>query len=154
MAAPPGSRLEDPETGYRSDFDLIAILETEKQAADLSLQPQIGRGPERALLSRARAAGATAIPSGLIAVLDSVIAFRRLAHSGPADAALAIGADLAALAYRASGAARWAAAIDARFIVVLDLVRACWRQACPRRADAVHTIGAHLAGAPRVARTA
>jgi predicted nucleotidyltransferase/HEPN domain-containing protein len=32
-----GDWVQDPETGYCSDFDLLFIVETEKQAADLSL---------------------------------------------------------------------------------------------------------------------
>jgi len=38
-----GDWVEDPETGYRSDFDLLAIVETEKQAADLSLWHELER---------------------------------------------------------------------------------------------------------------
>jgi uncharacterized protein len=34
---------EDPETGYRSDFDLLAIVETEKQAKDLALWHEMER---------------------------------------------------------------------------------------------------------------
>jgi predicted nucleotidyltransferase/HEPN domain-containing protein len=38
-----GDWVEDPESGYRSDFDLISIVETEKQAADLSLWHELER---------------------------------------------------------------------------------------------------------------
>jgi predicted nucleotidyltransferase/HEPN domain-containing protein len=38
-----GDWVQDPETGYRSDFDLIFIVETEKQAADLSLWHELER---------------------------------------------------------------------------------------------------------------
>jgi predicted nucleotidyltransferase/HEPN domain-containing protein len=38
-----GDWVQDPETGYRSDFDLLAIVETEKQAADLSLWSELER---------------------------------------------------------------------------------------------------------------
>jgi uncharacterized protein len=38
-----GDWVEDPETGYRSDFDLIAIVGTEKQAEDLSLWSELER---------------------------------------------------------------------------------------------------------------
>ncbi|NUQ79814.1 MAG: HEPN domain-containing protein [Polyangiaceae bacterium] len=38
-----GDWVQDPETGYRSDFDLLAIVETEKQAEDLSLWNELER---------------------------------------------------------------------------------------------------------------
>jgi predicted nucleotidyltransferase/HEPN domain-containing protein len=38
-----GDWVEDPETGYRSDWDVLAIVETEKQAADLSLWSELER---------------------------------------------------------------------------------------------------------------
>jgi uncharacterized protein len=38
-----GDWVEDPETGYRSDFDLMVVVETEKQAAELSLWSELER---------------------------------------------------------------------------------------------------------------
>ena len=38
-----GDWVEDPETGYRSDFDLAAIVESEKTAADLTLWSELER---------------------------------------------------------------------------------------------------------------
>jgi predicted nucleotidyltransferase len=38
-----GDWVQDPETGYRSDFDVLFIVETEKQAADLSLWHELER---------------------------------------------------------------------------------------------------------------
>jgi predicted nucleotidyltransferase len=38
-----GDWVEDLETGYRSDWDLAAIVETEKQAADLALWSELER---------------------------------------------------------------------------------------------------------------
>ena len=38
-----GDWVQDLETGYRSDFDLLALVETETQAADLSLWPELER---------------------------------------------------------------------------------------------------------------
>ena len=38
-----GDWVHDAESGYRSDFDLIFIVETEKQAEDLSLWSDLER---------------------------------------------------------------------------------------------------------------
>lgn len=38
-----GDWVHDLESGYRSDFDILAIVETEKQAADLSLWHDLER---------------------------------------------------------------------------------------------------------------
>jgi predicted nucleotidyltransferase/HEPN domain-containing protein len=38
-----GDWVQDPVTGYASDFDLISIVETEKQAADLALWSELER---------------------------------------------------------------------------------------------------------------
>lgn len=38
-----GDWVQDPETGYRSDFDLLAIVETEKQTEDLLLWTELER---------------------------------------------------------------------------------------------------------------
>ncbi len=38
-----GDWVEDPETGYRSDWDLLAVVQNEKQAADLTLWGELER---------------------------------------------------------------------------------------------------------------
>jgi len=76
-----------------------------------------------------RGAGAAAIPVGLVAVLDTVIALRGLAFPGPAHLAQAIRGRLAAFPCGAERAACGTAAVDSRFIVVSSPVGACRRLA-------------------------
>jgi hypothetical protein len=118
------------------------------------MQAAGAHGPrKRTLQLRARGAGATAIPVGLVAVLDTVLARRGLAEAGPADLAQAIGAHIAAFAYGAARAAWGTAAVGSGFIVVSNAVQTGRRLARRSQTHTTQAVVADFAGLTRWARS-
>lgn len=96
--------------------------------------------------SEAGRAGSAAVLSGLVAVLKTVRAGGGLALAVPADAAQAVGGELASLHCRATRAVRRTSAIRTGLVVVSNAVGARRSLAGSLRTHAGETVGAHLAG--------
>jgi len=99
-----------------------------------------------AALSGTGLAQSTAVLADLVAVHDPVRAGGSLAHAGPADAAQALGRELAALTGWAKRAIGRATAINAGLDIVSNTIGACWSLAFALNAHAGEAVGAHVTG--------